>query len=573
MKWIWKYVRKYLLWLVIAIVSVISVSVINVVNAHFIKLMTDSALAEEWKQTLYVALTIIPVVLVGFLMEFIFKYATSLFSGRISKDMKKEIVDHVLQLPVEKLDGTHSGEFISRMTNDLNLIQQFFNQAFPKLLSQPFIFIGAFLYLLTVHWLLAIFSIILMPIVTLIVNKVSKHIETFSAEVQEHEGKANHMVRETITGMPIIKAFQLHQIYYEKYENEVNGIIEQRKHIAKRSFVMHCFTTFLITIPYLVIALFGGYLTLNTKMSTGDLLAFIILIQYISGAVSEIPYLFSQLRTSKAGFKRVHELFLYPREQPNKVTQITTSTIGNNGSTIRLKDVAFSYDGETNILEDISFNIKEGEVVALVGLSGAGKSTIFNILTGFYPFNNGDVYVRNLPLHEWDLVNLREQFAVVSQDIHLFPISIEDNILCGNLNATSEDVKVAAKASCAHEFIMNLPDGYQTMVGERGVTLSGGQRQRIAIARAFLKDAPILLLDEATSALDTRTELKVREATERVMKGRTCLMIAHRLSTIQHADRMMVLHDGSIMESGSHDQLMKQEGIYKDLFRQQLNTV
>ncbi|NGP45526.1 ABC transporter ATP-binding protein [Bacillaceae bacterium SIJ1] len=548
-------------------------SVINVVNAHFIKLMTDAVLNEQWNLTVQIALQIILVITVSFIMQYIFKYSASLFSGGVTKSLKGDVASHILQLPVKKLESIHSGDLISRITNDLHLIQQFINQTFPKLLSQPFIFVAALIYLFTVHWMLAIFSIILMPIVTIIVNKLSERIEKYSEGVQSHEAQVNTMVRETIMGMPIIKAYDLKQTYYRHYENEIKAILKQKKHIDFRHFVMNCFTTVLMIAPYAVVALFGGYLTLTTNMTTGDLIAFIVLVDYISGPISELPHLFAQLRSSSAGFRRVYELFSSPTEQSKqKESKNTDLTVKRDRHVIQLRHVTFSYDEEVNVLKEVSIAIKEGETVAIVGLSGVGKSTIFHLLTHFYPHQSGEVYVQNRSIRKWDIAELRQQFAVVSQDAHLFNRSIEDNILCGNLTATREEIEAAARASHAHEFIVNLPNGYETIVGEGGVMLSGGQRQRMTLARAFLKKAPILLLDEATSALDTRTEMMVQQALERVMKGRTTIIIAHRLSTIKHADRVVVLDGGTIVENAPHDVLIRQDGVYKRLFQQQFYT-
>ncbi|MCJ7842514.1 ABC transporter transmembrane domain-containing protein [Lederbergia sp. NSJ-179] len=562
-------IKPYSKWLIFVMIGVLIVGVVNIANAHLIKIMTDMALSGDWSKTFYTAFLILPVILVGAISEYVSKYSTNVFSGGIMKDLNQDVIHRMLHLQVSILENSHSGDIISRMTNDIRFIQDFFKNTFHNMILQPVLFLGAFLYLVTINWLLAICTVILMPIITKIVSKISNIIERFSTAVQTREGRANTMVRETITGISMIKSFNLHQTYYKKYENEVNEMLEQKRQIAKRTFFIHAITSFLVMTPYLMIALFGGYLAMNTNMSAGDLVAFIFLMQYLSGPISQILHLFSQFRISISGFRRIYELFDYPLERQTG-KPLDPALLNEEMATpiIQFKNVHFSYNKQISVLSNLSFTIHHNETVALVGLSGSGKSTIVDVLTLFYPIQNGSVYVYGRPIDDWIPNELRQQFAVVSQDVHLFPSSIADNIRCGDPQASWDEIQNAGKMSFAHDFIMELPEGYQTIVGENGVTLSGGQRQRIAIARALLKKAPILLLDEATSALDTETERKIQQSLNRLRRGRTTFIIAHRISTVKSADRILVLEGGKIIADGTHETLLQQNDMYRHLFAQ-----
>lgn len=548
-------------------IGVLTVGVVNIVNAHFLKIMTDTALNGDWTKTFYTAFLILPVILVGAISEYVSKYATNVFSGGIVKGLNQTVIHRMLRFQVPTLENSHSGDIISRMTNDIRLIQDFFKNTFHNMILQPVLFLGTFLYLLTINWLLAICTVILMPIITRIVSKISSFIERFSFEVQTREGQANTMVRETIIGIAMIKSFNLQQTYYKKYADEVKEIMERKRQIAKRTFLIHAITSFLVVAPYLIIAIFGGYLAMNTNMSAGDLVAFIFLMQYLSGPISQILHLFSQFRTSISGFRRIYELFDYPLErQTGKPIDLSLLNKEMTAPIIHFRNVQFSYNKQIAVLNNLTFHIYHNETVALVGLSGSGKSTIIDILTLFYPIQNGEVYVYGREIDEWIPSELRQQLAVVSQDIHLFPSSIAENIRCGDQQASWDEIQNAARMSFAHDFIIGLPEGYQTIVGENGVTLSGGQRQRIAIARALLKNAPILLLDEATSALDTETERKIQQSLLHLRRGRTTFIIAHRITTVKSADRILVLKGGRIIADDTHEMLLQQNAMYRHLF-------
>lgn len=566
-KWVLQYLKPYSKWLIFVIIGVLAVGGVNIVNAHFLKIMTDTALDGEWTKTFYTAFLILPVILVGAISEYVSKYATNVFSGGIVKDLNQTVIHRMLRFQVPTLENSHSGDIISRMTNDIRLIQDFFKDTFHNMILQPVLFLGAFLYLLTINWLLAICTVILMPIITRIVSKISSFIERFSFEVQTREGQANTMVRETIIGISMIKSFNLQQTYYKKYADEVKEMVEQKRQIAKRTFLIHAITSFLVMAPYLIIAIFGGYLAMNTNMSAGDLVVFIFLMQYLSGPISQILHLFSQFRTSIAGFRRIYELFDYPLErQTGKPIALSLLHEQMTAPIIHFRNVEFSYNKQTAVLNDLSFQIHHNETVALVGLSGSGKSTVIDILTLFYPIQNGEVYIYGRHIDDWIPSELRQQLAVVSQDIHLFPVSITENIRYGDPQASWDEIQYAARMSFAHDFIMRLPEGYQTIVGENGVTLSGGQRQRIAIARALLKNTPILLLDEATSALDAETERKIQQSLTHLRRGRTTFIIAHRITTVKSADRILVLKGGRIIAGDTHETLLQQNAMYRHLF-------
>jgi ABC-type multidrug transport system fused ATPase/permease subunit len=320
-------------------------------------------------------------------------------------------------------------------------------------------------------------------------------------------------------------------------------------------------------LPFLITFGFGGYLAINGHLTFGNLMAFVVMLNFVANPLSSLPRSIASISEASGAAQRMYQLL----DQDTERTDGQNLALDEQVSTvIRTEHVDFAYD-EESVLEDVSLSVHRGQTVAIVGPSGGGKSTMLKLLLGFYPVEEGRLYLFEQDLNRWSLPSAREQMAFVAQDTYLFPVSIAENIACGKPGATQEEIERAARMANIHEYIISLPEGYSTLVGERGVRLSGGQRQRLSLARAILKDAPILLLDEPTSALDTESEAMVQEALERFMAGRTTIVIAHRLSTIRNADWVLVLEGGRIVEQGTHDELMSRRGRYQELYLRQFD--
>lgn len=563
LKWILRLIKPYFLWLAIAVIGLIVLSLINVLNASLLKNMTDTALYQQWNETFKIAILLLPILLIGFLAEFFSKYAIGLFYGGVIKDIKNKVLSHIMKLPIPTLENYHSGELTSRLTNDLNLVQDFLKNTLYRLLANPLIFLSAFIYLFSLNMILAVLSVILTPLMSLIIKRLSAKVAHYSKDIQDNEGTANSILKDVVFGIPIIKSFNLNQYYLNKFQNILKTIVDQKTNINRKNFHIQFMISALVLTPYLCIILLGGYFVQLDLMNISDLVVFIFLMEFMSGPLSQFPLLVSDLRKSAVGFKRIYEILNLSSER----LEGETIPLVNN-PIIQFKEVDFKYDTHF-VLKNVNFQINRGEKVAVVGESGSGKSTIFSLLLSFYTTNTGNIFLGDKDIKDLSPSYLRSQFSVVSQELHLMSDSIKNNIRYGHLDATFEDIVEAAKMADAHDFIMSLPDKYETHVGERGVKLSGGQRQKIAIARAIIKNAPIFLFDEITSSLDNESEFKILTRMNDVLNGRTIIMVSHRLSSIKDAHKILVLSDGNIVESGNHEELIHKKGLYHTLLQEQ----
>ena len=456
------------------------------------------------------------------------------------------------------------GELNSRISSDIALLQETFTTTIAEFLRQILIiFIGvALLAYLSIK--LTLLMLALVPVVVIVAVIFGKKIRGLSKEAQNQVADSNVIVEETLQGIATVKAFVNESFEYMRYKKKTEEIIgiSLKGAIwrgAFASFIIFCLFGSIVAVIW-----YGVILVQGNEMSIGDLFTFILYSVFVGASLGGIADLYSQLQKAVGATENLLEIFDEEREEE----QIINTKLTVDKGEIKFQDVDFAYPNRADIpvLKNLNFSIKAGQQVALVGPSGAGKSTITSLILKFYTAQKGEVLIDGINIMDYGLENLRSSMAIVPQDVILFGGSIYDNILYGKPNATKEEVQKAAKKANAYDFIQGFPEGFQTLVGERGVQLSGGQRQRIAIARAILKDPKILILDEATSSLDSQSEQLVQQALDELMKGRTSLVIAHRLSTIQKADHILVLKDGELVESGTHEELNnKEEGLYKNL--------
>ncbi|MGG4442603.1 ABC transporter ATP-binding protein [Brevibacillus fortis] len=565
--WVLSYVKPYRGWVIICIIASLLVAVANIWMGILIKTMVEHT--DDFDKLVSIALIILSMTIVGFLSKYLITYSAARFSSRAMRDLKNSMASHLEKVPMSTMDKYHSGDLVSRLTTDAQILQSFLQKHFFQLFYLPVVFTGALGLLLTINWKLIIFSVAILPVAIVITGWMSRPLQKYSEQVQDHLGQTNAIAQDTLSGIHMVKAFQLEGVLYRKYHAGMKQVLKNAIQAEKKRAWMTAPGILLFSSPILFFVAYGGYLIQVGELDLGSLVLFSYLLHFIIEPLSLAPVLFAQVQETSGAAKRLQEIISQPVEQNDQ----PAISVDPEAIPVQFENVTFAYD-QAKILDNVSFTLLPNKTVALVGASGSGKSTIMKLLCGFYrmELGNGSMKVFGHSMTDWNMTDMRSYLSMVSQDTTLFPVSIADNISYGRIHATQDEIIAAAKAANAHDFIMELPQGYQTKVGERGSRLSGGQKQRIAIARAILKDAPILLLDEPTSALDTESEALVQEALENVMKNRTVLVIAHRLSTIKDADEVLVLEQGQIVERGTHYDLLAHGGVYTRLYQKHFAT-
>lgn len=490
------------------------------------------------------------------------QYFGHLVGVGMQADMRRYMFNHLEELPNSYFDNNRTGDLMSRMINDLMEISELAHHGPEDLFISIVMFLGSFIILSTINIPLTILVFAFVPFIVIFTLKKRKKMNDCFMETRVHTSNINSTLENSIAGIRISKAFVAHEYEKEKFNKGNNKFREVRKKAYKVMAEYFAGVNFGVDILDYVVLIAGGVFTYYGVINLGDFLAYMLYVKLFTDPIKKLINFVEQYQNGMTGFKRFMEIMNVEKEKENPNAVEINNVEGN----IEFENVSFSYENES-VLNDINLSIESGKMLALVGPSGGGKTTFCSLIPRFYDVDKGDIKIDGKSIYDIKLNSLRKNIGIVQQDVFLYTGTIKENIKYGNQNATDEEVIEAAKKANIHEFIMELKDGYDTYIGERGVKLSGGQKQRISIARVFLKNPPILILDEATSALDNVTEYLIQKSLEELCKNRTTIVVAHRLSTIKNADEIIVLTDKGIEERGSHIELIKKGGIYENLNR------
>ena len=487
-------------------------------------------------------------------------------SNDVTYNLRKDISKKINHLPLNYFESRTNGEILSRVTNDIDTLQMSLNQSLTQLITSVTTLIGVFIMMLSINVWMTLAALLILPVSMFIIQTVMKHSQKYFQDQQSYLGKVNGQIEENFGGHNVVRVFNKENDVVEEFEKDNQKLYESAWKSQFFSGMMMPIMQFVGNLGYVMVALLGGVFVIKKSIEVGDIQSFFQYIRNFTQPIQQIAQVTNLLQSSVAASERVFEFLEEPEESQNEKNPVDVNTLTGD---VQFEHVKFGYNPDKIIINDFSADVKDGQKIAIVGPTGAGKTTMVKLLMRFYDLNGGSIKVDGYDIKDFNRSSLREMFGMVLQDAWLFEGTIKENLRFGNLEATDEEIVEAAKAANVDHFIRTLPGGYNMEINQESSNISLGQKQLLTIARALLADPKILILDEATSSVDTRLELLIQKAMKTLMQGRTSFVIAHRLSTIQEADKILVLKDGQIIEQGNHESLLADKGFYYDLYNSQ----
>ena len=560
-----KYARPYTKSLVFAFICLTLTSLVNLVLPLIVRNMINAVVILKDSQILDgLAWDLFFIIILQAVFAVTHNYVFGFVGHRMTTDFRIEFFSHIQSLSLRFFQERRVGEILSRMNNDISVIQNALVSIPVALLRQSITLIGAMAIILYLNWKLTGLILLILPPLMIFARVFGKRLRLFSEKLQDQIAQAVVVLEEVASSIKIVKSFTRENYERERFKKEIETAFERAVDKLK---ISSFFGPFILGLTFMVSAVliwYGGYQVMSGVTTPGELAAFFLYALIVAGPIGTFVRLYTQIQEASGAIRRVYEILDTAPAIDNPENPIFLENITGR---IQFENVSFGYRQEFEILHNISFDVRPGQTVALVGPSGAGKSTVIKLLHRFFDASQGSIRLDEHDIRSLDRKSFLNQIALVPQETLLFGGTVKENILYGKLDATDQELEDAAKKANAHDFIVDLENGYETIVGEKGAKLSGGERQRIAIARAILKNPKILVLDEATSSLDNCSEALIQEAVEKLMEGRTTFIVAHRLSTIHKADQIIVLEKGRIVETGQHEELMNNKNLYYNLYK------
>ncbi len=576
-----KYMERYKFRLILMVIFAIGGTVFNIIGPKILGKATTELYSGliskinggsgiDFDKIIKILAGVMCLYVVSSVLSFIQGFIMTGISNDVTYNLRKDISKKINKIPMKYFESRTHGEILSRITNDVDTLQTGINQSVTQLITSTTTLIGVLVMMLSINVWMTLAALLILPVSMFIISKVMKHSQKYFQDQQKYLGEVNGQVEEIYSGHTVVKAFNKEDDVINEFEKTNEKLYSSAWRSQFFSGIMMPIMQFVGNLGYVMVALLGGFMVIKNKIEVGDVQAFFQYIRNFTQPIQQIAQVTNMLQSSAAASERVFEFLDVEEEDQMAENPVPVNQIEGN---VSFEHISFGYDSSKIIIHDFNADVKAGQKVAIVGPTGAGKTTMIKLLMRFYDVNSGEICIDGHNVKDFNRMELREMFGMVLQDTWLFHGTIMENIRYGRLDATDEEVIAAAKAAHAHHFIMSQPGGYQMELNEETSNISQGQKQLLTIARAILADNKIMILDEATSSVDTRTEERIQKAMDNLMKGRTSFVIAHRLSTIRDADLILVMKDGDIIEQGTHEFLLAQNGFYAKLYNSQFEKM
>lgn len=576
-----KYMERYKFRLILMVIFAIGGTVFNIIGPKILGKATTELYSGliskinggsgiDFDKIIKILFGVMCLYVVSSVLSFIQGFIMTGISNDVTYNLRKDISKKINKIPMKYFESRTHGEILSRITNDVDTLQTGINQSVTQLITSTTTLIGVLVMMLSINVWMTLAALLILPVSMFIISKVMKHSQKYFQDQQKYLGEVNGQVEEIYSGHTVVKAFNKEDDVINEFEKTNEKLYSSAWRSQFFSGIMMPIMQFVGNLGYVMVALLGGFMVIKNKIEVGDVQAFFQYIRNFTQPIQQIAQVTNMLQSSAAASERVFEFLDVEEEDQMAEDPVSVNQIEGN---VSFEHISFGYDPSKIIVHDFNADVKAGQKVAIVGPTGAGKTTMIKLLMRFYDVNSGEICIDGHNVKDFNRMELREMFGMVLQDTWLFHGTIMENIRYGRLDATDEEVIAAAKAAHAHHFIMSQPGGYQMELNEETSNISQGQKQLLTIARAILADNKIMILDEATSSVDTRTEERIQKAMDNLMKGRTSFVIAHRLSTIRDADLILVMKDGDIIEQGTHESLLAKNGFYANLYNSQFEKM